>query len=142
MRESLTNILEKQGKKGSDISYSSLEMSQYLQPFNNKLSIEEKREMFAIRNKMVKIPANFSSNCEEKCICGEKEEMSHIYECNILCENEVPTLPYTKIYNGNLKEQILVYQKFSKNMKIREQKKEQCHPRGQSDPLSLYSNKG
>ena len=132
-------LINKQGKKGSDISFSCLEMSQYLQPFNNKLTIEQNREMFSIRNKMVKIPVNFSSNCEEKCICGEREEMSHIYECKILCENEEPTIPYTKIYNGNLKEQIMVYQKFSKNMKIREQKKEQCHPRGLSDPLSLYS---
>ena len=132
-------LLNKQGKKGSDISFSCLEMSQYLQPFNNKLTIEQKREMFSIRNKMLKIPVNFSSNCEEKCICGEKEEMSHIYECKILCENEEPTIPYTKIYNGNLKEQIMVYQKFSKNMKIREQKKEQCHLRGQYDPRSLYS---
>merc|ERR1712240_677161 len=58
-------LLKKQGKKGSDISFSSLEMSLYLQPFNDTLTIEEKREMFS----MVKIPANFSSNCEEKCVC-------------------------------------------------------------------------
>ena len=123
-------LLEKQGKKGSDISFSSLEMSLYLQPFNNTLTIEQKREMFSIRNKMVKIPANFSSNCEEKCVCGEKEEMQHIYECKKFCDNEVPTIPYTKIYNGNLKEQITVYKKFSKKYEDKRAEERTMSPKG------------
>ena len=71
-------LLEKQGKKGSDISYSSLEMSQYLQPFNNKLSIEEKREMFAIRNKMVKIPATFHPTVKKN-VFVVKRKKCHTY---------------------------------------------------------------
>ena len=112
-------------------------MSEYLQPYNDELTIEQKREMFAVRNRMINIPANFSSECETKCICGKKEEMAHIYKCLILSENKEPTTKYEKIYNGNLKEQLLVYRKFMKSMEIRDsnQRKEQCLPCGHSDPL-------
>ena len=43
--------------------------------------------------------------------CGEKEEMSHIYECTKLSDKKQQWVLYTKIYNGNLKEQISVYKK-------------------------------
>ena len=45
----LIYLTEKQGKKGGEIKYSSLEMAEYLQPFSNELSLEQKREMFSIR---------------------------------------------------------------------------------------------
>ena len=135
--KALSYLIEKRGKKGSEIVYSCIEMSEYLQPYNDELTIEQKREMFAVRNRMINIPANFSSECETKCICGKKEEMAHIYKCLILSENKEPTTKYEKIYNGNLKEQLLVYRKFMKSMEIRDsnQRKEQCLPCGHSDPL-------
>ena len=49
----------KRGKKGEEIEYSCLEMCEYLLPTNNILTIEQKREMFAIRNRMIDIPNNF-----------------------------------------------------------------------------------
>ena len=131
----LKYLLKKQGKKGSEISYSSIEMSEYLQPFNKSLTIEQKREMFAVRNRMVDIPTNFSSKNETKCECGEIEDMVHIYECKTFCDNKQPVIPYKQIFNGNLKEQILVYTKFSENLKTRAMMKEQSHPCGQFDQL-------
>ena len=59
--KALRYLLEKQGIKGSEITYSCNEMAKYLLPFNKKMNIEQKREMFSVRNRMVNIPANFSS---------------------------------------------------------------------------------
>ena len=42
--------------------------------------------MFAIKNAMIDIPANFSSKCETKCECGMQEDMNHIYECELFSE--------------------------------------------------------
>ena len=56
-------------------------MAEYLVPFNNSLTIEEKCEIFAIRNRMINIPFNFSSKSEYKCECGKFEDMQHIYMC-------------------------------------------------------------
>ena len=46
--------------------------------------------------------------------------MKHIYECEILNENEKPNIQYEKIFNGNIKQQIEVYRKFKQNMEKRE----------------------
>merc|ERR1712121_549912 len=112
-------------------------MAEYLLPFN-KQSIEEKREMFAVKNSMVNIAANFSSKSEFKCECGDKEDMKHIYECRIY-NNENPEVQYEKIYNGNLNEQKLVFKKFQENMEKRRIMKEISYPCDQSDPL-LYTH--
>ena len=76
----LIYLVSKQGKKGRETNYPYLEMADYLIPFN-KQTIEEKCEMFAIKNSMINIAANFSSKSEFKCECGELEDMKHIYEC-------------------------------------------------------------
>ena len=75
----LMYLTGKQGKKGKEIEYSCLEMAEYLQPFNNQLTIEQKREMFSIKNRLYDIPENFPKD-EEKytCVCGE-ENIAHIY---------------------------------------------------------------
>ena len=44
-------------------------MAEYLQPLNNKLSIEQKRETYAARNRMVNIPYNFP----------KKKHKHHVY---------------------------------------------------------------
>ena len=49
-----------------------------------------------------------------------------------LGDNKLPTIPYTKIYNGNLEEQLLVYTKVLENLKLREK---QPLPSGHFDPL-------
>ena len=121
----LIYFLEKKGLKGSEICYSSLEMADYLLPFNNTLTINEKCELFAVRNKMINIPSNFSSNSEIKCRCGQIETMTHIYECDILNKKEKMTVAHEMIYNGNLRQQLDVYKKFKQNMDKREQLKDE-----------------
>ena len=138
IRESaLKYLLDKQGKKGREMQYNYLEMEDYLLPFNNKLNIEEKREMFAVKNSMIGIPANFSSKCEIKCDCGVKEDMDHIYNCK-LYNMKKPEIPFEKIFRGNLNEQIMVFKKFSQNMEKRSNMKQTSNPRDPCDPL-LYS---
>ena len=138
VRESaLKYLLDKQGKKGGEIRYNNLEMADYLLPFNNKLNTEEKCEMFAVKNSMIEIPANFSSKCEVKCECGVKEDMYHIYNCK-LYNMKQPEIPFDRIFMGNLNEQIMVFRKFSENMEKRNNMKQISNPRDPCDPL-LYS---
>ena len=96
--EYLTN---KRGKKGKNIKYKSLQMSEYLLP-NEELSIEQQRNIFEIRNNMTNIKSNFCSENEniEKCVCGKKENMEHLYSCKELNDKE-PEVKYEKI-NGVL----------------------------------------
>ena len=54
-------------KKRYKIDYSYLEMESYLLPFNNFLTIDEKCELFSVKNRMINIPYNFSSKSEHKC---------------------------------------------------------------------------
>ena len=106
----------KQGFKGQDIEYSCNEMSEYLLPINKNLTIDEKGRLFGVRNKMTDIPSNFSRGEKEmKCQCNQKEDMKHIYECEIYNEEKFE-LPYEKIYNGNINEQIAVFKKFEQNI--------------------------
>ena len=98
-------LLGKQGFKGQEMKYSRMEMSEYLLPTNKNLTIDQKRRLFAIKNKMIDIPSNFSSKTENRCQCGSVENMEHIYLCETL-NQETRILPYEKIYNGNINEQI------------------------------------
>ena len=62
-------------------------MAEYLLPNDKGITIEDQQYLFGIRNKMVKIPANFGSS--SKCVCGMNEEMCHIYDCEQLNKEEV-----------------------------------------------------
>ena len=67
-------LTEKKRTKGKEISYSRIEMAEYLLP-ENDLTIEQKRRIFAVRNKMVDIPNHFSSSKNNTlCVCGEKRD--------------------------------------------------------------------
>ena len=73
------------------------------------------------------VPENFSSHLiETPCICGEREVMSHLYYCDFLSENKSEKVLFERIYNGNLSEQIKVYNRFEENMEVRERIKNQC----------------
>ena len=67
-KNALKYLLQKRGSKGMEIEYPSLEMKEYLLPYNDRMNIEEKQNMFEIRNRMVDIPANFEY-VERKNIC-------------------------------------------------------------------------
>ena len=98
----LKYLTEKQMKKGKEITYSKIEIAEYLLPDSN-LSTEQKRCLFSIRNKMFDIPDNFSSSeIQTFCFCGERETMSHIYYCKLIIEDNSEFISYQKIYNGNI----------------------------------------
>ena len=120
-KKALQYLLDKQRRKGSDIVYKQLQMSEYLMPNSESLSIEEKRNIFEIRNEMVYIPANFSSSEKiEKCICGEKEDMRHIYYCKYLNKREEEVIPYEEIFKEDVESQSKVDKRFENNFKQRE----------------------
>ena len=131
----LKYLLAKQGKKGSEISYSCLEMAEYLLPHNSVINVEEKCEMFGVKNGMTDIPYNFSSNSQTKCVCGKLEDNLHIYECELYNVKQQATIPFMKIFNGNLSQQNEVFKKFMKNMDTREKMKTTSYPCDRSDPL-------
>ena len=54
------------------IHYEKLEMADYLMPYNSKLSIEDKRKLFSIRNRMTEIGNIFGQ--KENCISFQKNE--------------------------------------------------------------------
>ena len=134
---SLEYLLRKRGSKGKEIKYDRLEMADYLQPYNKTLTLEEKRQLFSVRNRMVEIGYNFGKY--EKCImCGEYEDMTHIYSCEYLNEEET-NIKFEKIFNGNMIEQMKVFRTFEKNMNKRnERKSENKNPPGDPfcDPLN------
>jgi hypothetical protein len=116
----LNYLTEKQGSKGKCIKYSQIEMSEYLLPNNLNLSIDEKINLFALRNKMINVPSNFQKSEEfVECLCGEKETMEHIYHCeSFKIENN--RLPYQKLYCGTLSEQTEVFWTMMKNLENRD----------------------
>ena len=112
----LQYLLKKRGSKGKEIIYRKLEMAEYLLPHNKEMSITEKQNTFAIRNKMSEISNNFGKH--EECICGIVENMNHIYSCKLLNKEEI-IISYENIYNGNIFNQRKVLIRFEANMKIR-----------------------
>ena len=96
-------------------------MAEYLQPFNDQLTLEQKREMFSIKNRMYNLPENFPK-CDEKyiCVCGETENTIHIYQCEILSKKNEEKISYEKIFNGKINEQIKVYQLVRQNLEERD----------------------
>ena len=89
-----------------------------------------------MRNRMEKIPANFSSKKESrtKCTsCEEIEDVEHIYNCEYL-NIEEPEERYEKIFTGNIHEQKRVLERFEKNMDIRGKHEESTHEIQLCDP--------
>ena len=94
-------------------------MSEYLLPINRNLTLEQKRRQFAIRNKMIDIPANFPKSKEKSiCFCGNIDDMKHIYECEMF-RSETENISYDKIYTGNINEQTEVFKRMEKCLEKR-----------------------
>ena len=145
IHENALKYLEKRrGEKGEEIVYECLEMSEYLQP-TNKLDIIGKQELFEVRNRMTQIPDNFPKSKEEnKCFCGEKENMIHIYNCDILNENLKPNVKYENIFNGNIEKQKEVFKRFKQNLEKRKNILSETRPHeiqtGSTDISNVISN--
>ena len=75
-------LIRKQRSKGQEITYTELKMAEYLMPNFENLSIDDKRNIFQARNRIVHIPANLPLGTEEnRCCCCEIENTKHIYVC-------------------------------------------------------------
>ena len=115
-------LLSLRGKKGSEIKYEKIQMANYLSPSDIRLSISDKKEIFAIRNKMIQIHGNFTSrNFEKNCKagCPEIETMEHIYFCEKY-KNNGEKIHYKHIYKENLENMTQVFHIMKENMKLRE----------------------
>ena len=82
---------------------------------------------------------NISSECEIKRECGTWEDIKHIYECEKY-GGKKNQIPFEKIFNGNLNEQIVVYNEFKQSMENRNKLNTTSHPWYQF--VSLLSKKG
>ena len=109
----LVYLLGKQGSKGKDIVYSDIRMAEYLMPSSSNLTIEQKRYIFEMRNRMTPIPHNFSSSKEmdSNCVCGQSENMEHIYR-SMIWNIESEKTSYGKIYSENVHEIKKIYEHF------------------------------
>ena len=141
-------LLCKQGSKGQEIGYTELKMAEYLLPSYENITIEERRNIFSIRNRMIPIPSNFPKNQnEEVCECSKIENMKHIYQCemwNKENENEIPI--FENIFGDNISELVKVNKQFQINynrrerykLEVKKKKEEELQPHviQISDPLS------
>ena len=117
-------LIAKRRSKGQEIEYRELKMAEYLTPGCEKLTITEQRNIFAIRNRMVDIPTNFTKDQKsEKCACGLFESMKHIYECKLWNQKENIEVEYEEIFNENILKQLKVSKLFFQNLEKREEHK-------------------
>ena len=118
----LKYLKEKQKSKGSEICYTDIEMANYLLPENNMLTIDEKQQLFAVRNRMTEIASNFPKpGGKPSCLCGAEENMKHIFNCIIFneeseeseeSEDSEESEEYENIFNGSLTKQIKIFRNF------------------------------
>jgi len=59
--KAFTYLTAKTRSKGQEIKYEELKMADYLSTGYENLTITDQRNIFAIRNRMVEIPANFKN---------------------------------------------------------------------------------
>ena len=53
-------------------------MADYLLPNDSGLTITDQRYIFSMRNRMISLPSNFSSNVTHCISCNDVEYMQHI----------------------------------------------------------------
>ena len=115
-------LISKQGSKGQEIRYTELKMAEYLLPSYEKITIEEQRNIFSIRNRMVAIPSNFPKNKKEEiCVCSKIENMKHIYQCEFWNkENEKEKPTFESIFGDDISVLVKVNKQFQINYNRRE----------------------
>ena len=100
-------------------------MAEYLTPGCGKLTTTEQRNIFAIRNRMVDIPMNFTKDQKSEKMClwvlWKYEAYLRMYKLwnqkgNIEVEHE-------KIFNENILKQLKVSKLFFQNLEKREENK-------------------
>ena len=94
-------------------------MADYLMPNPENLSIDDKRSIFEMRNRMVALPNNCSREKTKKpCICGNIENMVHVYLCTNL-NKEKAKIPYYSIFKDDVGQQLEVCKRFKLNFEQR-----------------------
>ena len=129
----LEYLLDKQGSKGEEMVYTCIKMADYLMPNDAGLTVTDKRYVFAMRNRMVSIPANFPLNqTNMNCACGDREDMRHVYSCTFW-NTEKEIIEYKIIFTDHVTKMAKVYERFRQNYQKREkyhieiaEKKKQC----------------
>ena len=146
--KALEYLVNKVRSKGKEIEYTEMKMAEYLMPNLEKISIDDRRKIFQLRNRMLPIEANFpSKNSEKRCWCGEKEDSKHIYICK-KWKGENEQIPYEMIYTDHLPTLVQVYKQFEINFKRREEyeskyqteKENKPHVIPQRDPLFSFEH--
>ena len=116
-------LIGKRGSKGQEIGYSELKMAEYLMPNVQNMTIDQKRNVFEIRNIMVSIPANFPNKQKNKkhcCPCEHIEDMEHIYNCKYWNKEDITT-EFGKIFEDDIDEQINMNKRLQNNLEKREE---------------------
>ena len=140
-QKALEYLVSKRRSKGKDISHTVLKMADYLMPNYENLSIEDRRRIFEIRNRMLPISDNFPvKNVEEKCWCGGKEDTRHIYNC---WKDVHDKDDFEMIYTDNLPKLVKVYKTFEVMFKRREKHntdKETESKMDKDDPSAIHGD--
>ena len=97
-------------------------MAKYLSPSEEKITIEDQRNIFAIIYRMILIQSNFkTSRKAEICACGISENMERIYNCEKLeTEKTRIRIPFKEIFENNIKTQLEISKQFFKKLEKRE----------------------
>ena len=138
-QKSLEYLNGKKGSKGSEISYPNIKLADYLSPTAKGLSIDDKRYIFSMRNRMIILPDNFPIKGEtHRCVCGENNEnMKHVYICKYW-NNEITHTKYDFIFKDDIKQITKVYERFRKNYETRKTYIENQTNGNQSHEISVW----
>ena len=143
LKNAFEYLIKRRKSKGKEIEYTQLEMSEYLLPINKKLTIEKKREMFSVRNRMINIESNFKNGKQTpKCVCQREENMEHIWNCQLLKSKGENNGNFEQLFKGNLREQIETFEQFIEKVerykllkKENENKRNNTYP---GDPYGIH----
>ena len=106
------------GKKGKLISYTQIEMADYLTP-ECSLSVQDKTDMFSFRCEMNNLPNNFGKTDLCEMSCPELMNNDHLLSCVYLNENKSRTMNLEYLRNGNISEKIEVLRILQDNTRKR-----------------------
>ena len=88
-------------------------------------NIDDQRNIFAMRNRMVEIPLNFPHKKEIKpCSCGTVETMEHIYTCEKWNISNREKIPYKEIFSNDISKQLEISKAFFNNLEKKENMKQ------------------
>ena len=134
LKEAFNYLKEKQGSKGKEITYTEIKMAEYLQPNEHEITIQEQRNIFAIRNRMIILSDNFKNT--DICQCGQIENIEHVYNCEQWNnDNKTESTKFEEIFEENISKQVIISKKLFDNLEKRNQKNSISHVILSCDPL-------